>query len=214
MSKVIALTLVYNTPDLAEEMRRQIPEVRVIDNGSHAPMQQSWLRIPVNRYWSGGFNRAMEALYSEGKYEWAWLLNSDVSLVSTAMMESLLATAEEHGVPMISPGVPSSTHTEMHPTRYRETHYIDCVAPLINVDWFISNGGFDERLCGWGSDIDLCYRTRYDCKAVDGTFQIQHPFGVTAKRMNDRAMYQLQDTRQYLLAKHGPEITRFLPAYF
>jgi GT2 family glycosyltransferase len=81
------------------------------------------------------------------------------------------------------------------------------------VDWFIANGGLDEQLPGWGSDIDLCFRTDRDLKIVAGHLRVHHPYGTTSKRLGDDRMYQIEMTRHYLLHKHGEAIRRFAPKY-
>jgi GT2 family glycosyltransferase len=102
----------------------------------------------------------------------------------------------------------------MKSTDILETEFLDCVCPLVNVRWFLDAGGFDEAMPGWGSDIDLCYRTRGDRKLIIGTERIHHPYETTSKRLSDSTMYKLAPTRAHLLAKHGSAIKQFCPLYF
>jgi GT2 family glycosyltransferase len=210
----VPLVLVRDTPDLAAAMRRQLPGVRVIDNGSVRPIKDAWLRLDENRYFSGGWNAAVQAVDEEAAYDWVWLLNSDVTNASELMMTTLVDTALEIAVPVISPAVRNSVWPIMQSRWIRRDTFVDFVAPVVNVRWFIASGGFDTNLPGWGSDIDLCYRTAQDDKAVNGHLEVQHPYGTTSRRLGDRTMYDINATRSYLTKKHGPAIIDFLPHYF
>jgi len=215
MREAVALTLVRDTPDLAAAMRRQLPDVLVVDNGSREAIADAWLRLEENVYFSGGWNRALEHLAKmRPEVAWAWLLNSDVSWASDTMLRELVAAAVANRLVMVSPRVPSSPYAAMHAAGYRETAYVDMVAPLVHVGWYLAAGGLDEALKGWGADIDLCYRTRGDKKAVLGTLVLAHPCETTSKRLGDTAMHHLLDSREYLLRKHGPGVREILPAYF
>jgi len=217
MNKAVALVLVRGTPDLVVAMRRELPGVLVVDNGSVPPLDGPWFRIETNRYFSGGWNAALKHLAATmPEVRWAWLLNSDVSRVSEAMLDALVEMAGARGLVMVSPRVPSSPHGQMWSTLTRETDYIDMTAPLVDVQWYLRAGGLDERLPGWGADLDLCYRTRQDRKAIFGEAWVEHPrgTGTTSRRLNDAAMYRMVETRTYLVAKHGEAVRGFLPGYF
>ena len=212
---MIAITLVRDTPDLVAAMRGMLPGVRVCDNGSKEPVDDAWMRIPENKYFSGGFNQAMQAIRNEGKYQWVWMLNSDVSGVSQDMLSGLVFMAKQMNASVVSPRVPSSSWGQMHPGAFlSQSLFVDWVAPVVNVAWFVHNGGFDEQFLGWGADVDLCYRTQQDRKIVTGHYSIHHPYGATSRRCNDYAMYQHRETQRLLFEKHGIDIVRFAPGYF
>ena len=211
----VALTLVRDTPDLAAIMRAQLPDVLVTDNGSRPPIDGAWCRIETNRYFSGGWNHAVKQLRAERPdVRWAWLLNSDVNGIRDGAMERLVGAATDHGAVMVTPRVETSVWPDMHLRAVAPVLFVDCVAPLINADWFLGMGGLDETLPGWGSDIDLCYRARRFKFLVVGTERIIHPYGQTAKRCNDNGLYDYEGSCRYLLEKHGLAIRQFAPEYF
>ena len=215
MRHAVAMTLVRDTPQYAAVLRAEIPGLLVIDNASVYPIDDAWMRIPCQRYFSGGWNRAMEDMHLRRNCPaWIWMLNSDVSGVSQAMMDELVAIAESENAYVVSPRVQSSQWPQMRAPHLYETDFVDWVAPLVNLEWFITNGGFDERFCGHGSDLDLCFRTLQDKKLVAGNLQVQHPYGGTTKLLNDKTMYQTEDVRRGLHMKHGAAIIGFAAAYF
>jgi GT2 family glycosyltransferase len=206
----VAMVLVRDTPDLVEAMLSHIPAI-VVDNGSVVPLARGNIRIQRNRYFAGGWNAAMN-IAAECGHEWAWMLNSDVDGVSLAMLDALACEAAASGVVAISPIIEPCKHRHMQQAT-PSAKWIDWVAPVVNVQWFRNSGGFDEHLPGWGADIDLCFRAE-GIKAVSGNHRIRHAWGVTAKRLNDTAMYRLAESREYLLAKHGPAIMDFAPEFW
>ena len=213
MPNVAALTLVRDTPDLIEAMRRQLPAVGVVDNGSLTPVPGAWLQLKDNRYFSGGWNAAMRELGWQWGVEWAWMLNSDVCGASPAMLADLLREAERTGAMVASPRIEPCRHRQMQVTETIETPWIDWVGPLVNVRWFNEVGGFDEQLPGWGADIDLCYRAAGK-KLVAGRLVLGHAWGTTARRLEDVTMYRLAEAREYLLKKHGLAIRDFAPSFW
>ena len=211
--KVLAATLIRDTPDLAEAMRRQLPGIALVDNGSREPVEGAWLRLEANRYFSGGWNAAMEEAFRRG-VEWVWMLNSDVAGASPAMLAELLDLAQRTEAVVVSPRIdPSPKHAQMRSVMVAAAPWVDWVAPLVHVDWFLANGGFDEDLPGWGCDIDLCFRAM-GLKVVDGRNCLKHLWGATVKRTGDRVMYGLEHARIHLMAKHGPAIVRFAPTLY
>ena len=213
MNQAVAISLVYNTPHLVESIRRQLPGVRIVDNGSLPPACGAWLRIPVNRYFSGGMNRAMEQIHLEGKYRWAWMLNSDVSGATPPMMQQLLDVAESRNLVAVSPSVPKSWWPQMRAGECRPVGMLEWVAPLVNVEWFIRSGGFDERFYGWGGDLDLCYRTRDQAKGVFGGAVLEHEYHGTGRHAQEMAMFN-RYWRELILHKHGPSVRAFAPQAF
>ena len=57
MTNWIAATLVYDTPDLVSQMRDQVPNVWVVDNGSKEPIQGAVFRLPKNLMFTGGWKK-------------------------------------------------------------------------------------------------------------------------------------------------------------
>ena len=215
LPKVAALTLVRDTPDLVEAMRVQIADVRIVDNGSIEPVVDAWLRLPENRYWSGGWNAAMQQLAAEG-IEWAWLLNSDVrKRLNPGQLDALVHYAQQHQAVMVSPGIRNCSWPMMRVRGIHDVHYIDCVCPVVNVAWFMAARRLRRDAARLGrSDLELCYRTQADKKIVVGSMVVDHPYRTTSNRLNDETMYQIGDTRRYLESKHGPAIRNFLPGYW
>jgi len=211
--KVLALTLVRDTPELVDTMLTQLPDVKIVDNGSKTPVAKAWLRLPENKYFSGGWNMAAAKAYNEC-YEWVWLLNSDVSGFPNNCLDRLLCVAETFQAVMLSPAIKGYQYSSMKPEGDPMTLYIDCVAPLINLEWFFDNAGFDEKLLGHGADLDLCYRTQDDIKIVARNLVINHEWCATANKLGDFAMYEDKWVDEYLRYKHGKRIVEFCQRFY
>src|SRR5688572_196034 len=154
-----AVVLCYNQPDLTRAMYAQLgDDMIMVDNGStvHQPLLKCrTFKYMSNRYFSGGWNRAMRELQDT---DWVWMLNSDVQGVTPAMMYRLIEEADYLGADVISPSF-NSPHPHMQPqlkgTRF--VRWIDWCCPVVKMEAWLKVGEFDaERLPGYGSDLDWC----------------------------------------------------------
>ncbi len=176
---MISAALTYNRPDLAEMMVRQLgSDLLLVDNGSTPPLPQMThytFHIPENRFWTGGWNTVLKALY-EGGHEWVWMLNDDVLEVTPEKAQLLEDVASQlpDSAAILSPTF-NSPHSHMQPSNdphqlvqtllarnrwvnVRQVRWIDMCAPVINLNWFEHIGGFDTAFVGYGADLDLCKR--------------------------------------------------------
>jgi len=198
---VMAATLVYNTPDLADAMRAQLPDVAIVDNGSCPPIDGARIRLPDPRGFAGGWNDAMMALGHLGA-DYVWMLNSDVEGVTPTMLGELADVAEHYGYSVVTPAF-NSPHAAFH--RFaggiRAVSWIDWCCPLVSMDAWCDLNGFDEQFNGYFADVDWCKRGReLQMKyAVCDWLDVHHIGSVTAQRMGH--VWDADDSR--LRAKWG-----------
>lgn len=163
----LAATLVHNTPDLAARMREQLPDVLVIDNGSHPPIDGAHISLPLNRGFVGGWNEAMRRIVAERPdVDYVWMLNSDVEGVSVEMGLELWMDCvyDEHAV---STPVFNSPHqafsqqaANMFAQTLRAVSWVDWCCPMVSVEAWKKVGEFDPASTGYFADVDWCRRAR------------------------------------------------------
>lgn len=216
----IAATLVFSTPDLAEAMCRQIPDIVVVDNGSHPPIDGAEVRTTTNQMFTGGWNYLMrfaaedllddtQAVRNADTWspDYIWMLNSDVEGVSPDMMRSLAQAAWGGSYAVLTPAF-NSPHSVFAPNpdlvmlrRPRPVAWVDWTCPMVSLDAWRDVGGFDERLPGYFADIDWCYRAAqkgYRFGVCDW-LQVKHLGSVTAQRVGH--VWNADDS--YLRSKWG-----------
>jgi hypothetical protein len=175
-------TLIYNTQELVEKLRAQIPDIFIIDAGSTIPIQGANLRYEDNRYWVGNWDRFLRSTNAD----YVWMLNSDVEGVSKTMFDSLFSEMWDEDLFMITPSF-NSPHSIFHKqTSYltREVNWVDMTCPIINVDMYKKLGGFDLQFKGYFADVDLCYRARLAGlrMAVDDFEKVNHIGSYTVQK--------------------------------
>ena len=175
-------TLIYNTPELVEKLRAQIPDIFIIDAGSTIPISGANLRYEDNRYWVGNWDRFLRSIDAE----YVWMLNSDVEGVSKAMYLDLVDTMLDEDLFMITPPF-NSPHSLFHKRKTyltREVNWIDMTCPIINVDMYKKLGGFDLQFKGYFADVDLCYRARLAglIMAIDDIEEVSHIGSYTVQK--------------------------------
>jgi hypothetical protein len=157
--KTIAATLIYNTPQLAAAMRRQITGIAVIDNGS-APAIADADVVQGNLGFVRGWNEYMQGVDAD----YVWMLNSDVEGVNDSMMHTLAMVARVNSLAAVTPAF-NSPHSAFHarphePYLPRMVRWLDWCCPLVSVQAWQMAGGFDERSTGYFADVDLSRRWR------------------------------------------------------
>lgn len=168
---------------LVDALRRQIPEIVIIDNGSRIPIEDA-IRLDANYYFSGGWNRAMRILRERYACDYVWMLNSDVTGVHPAMFASIVEKMERIGCGVMTPAF-NSPHQHMHKHfgEIRQVRWVDWTCPVVAWRAWEKVGDFDESMPGYGADLDWCRRAREMgiTMFVDESFMVNHIGGVTAK---------------------------------
>jgi len=194
-------SLIYNTPELVESLKKQIDSVFIIDAGSTEKIKGSHLRYDDNRFWVGNWDRFLRSTNAE----WVWMLNSDITGASIAMYETLLYYANSTNAFMITPAF-NSPHALFHSksNTIREVNWVDMAAPLINVKKYKQIGGFDLAFKGYFADIDFCYRAKQEGfkMFVDDTLQLTHIGGYTVQKEAKHEQASMDDNL-ILINKYG-----------
>lgn len=178
--------MTYDQPQLVKDLANIIDPLIVVDNGSHVPIPYTTIRVPENRFFTGGWNYAMKEIDAT----WVAMLNDDITRITQEMIYMLIDEAEDQGYDVISPAF-NSPHEHMQPHYHghnslREVKSIDWVAPIIRKQVWDEVGGFNTDFLGYGSDLDISYRIRklnYRM-AVDDYYVINHIGGVAAIASN------------------------------
>lgn len=182
----------------------------IIDNGSEPALSlpETLMNIQFceNRFWTGGWNRAMQ-LFDELEYEWVWMLNSDVQGITQEMFQGLTQQAFLLDIDclMVSPAFNSPhAHMQRRAQSLRRVRWIDMCAPLVNVQRFLSLK-LDEDFIGYGADLDLCKRAEalgYKMYVTDN-FCFTHTGGDTAVSEGVSAHTDIALMNRLLKEKHG-----------
>ncbi len=194
-------SLIYNTPELVESLKKQIDTIFIIDAGSTKKIEGSQIRYDDNRFWVGNWDRFLRSTNAE----WVWMLNSDITGASIEMYETLLYYANSTNAFMITPAF-NSPHNLFHSksNTIREVSWIDMAAPLINVKKYKQIGGFDLAFKGYFADIDLCHRAKQEGfkMFVDDTLQVTHIGGYTVQKEAKHEQASMDDNL-ILINKYG-----------
>lgn len=205
--------LSFNAPELAEELVKQVPEVKLIEIESHE-LEQAWFYLPKNEFWVRNWQRVINLICEETfaidnrspEYPYLWMLNDDITGASMEMYHELVKCAKELNSFMITPSF-NSPHQVFHnkQTGIREVNWVDMCCPLINLEMFNNLGGFDLDFKGYGADIDLSYRAREKGLKmyVHDIFEINHIGGYTVYKNNTWEQSNVDEMNRVLLAKYG-----------
>jgi len=194
-------SLIYNTPELVESLKKQIDTIFIIDAGSTEKIEGSQIRYDDNRFWVGNWDRFLRSTNAE----WVWMLNSDITGASIEMYETLLYYANSTNAFMITPSF-NSPHNLFYSksNTIREVSWVDMAAPLINVKKYKQLGGFDLAFKGYFADIDLCHRAKQEGfkMFVDDTLQVNHIGGYTVQKEAKHEQASMDDNL-ILINKYG-----------
>jgi GT2 family glycosyltransferase len=177
INKVAAVWLTYNRQDLSSSMEKQFKseyldssgiDLFVIDNGSNIPITSeiaTVLRKEENGYFTGGWNWGIQKLKELG-YDYVWMLNDDVEGVNIRAANRLafFLSAQEGLNLAVSPAF-NSPHQIFHanpaaPMAY-QCRWIDWCCPMVNLKAFCDLEMFDEDFKGYGADLILCSKARF-----------------------------------------------------
>jgi hypothetical protein len=194
-------SLIYNTPELVESLKKQVDTIFIIDAGSTEKIEGSHIKYEDNRFWVGNWDRFLRSTNAE----WVWMLNSDITGASIEMYETLLYYANSTNAFMITPSF-NSPHNLFHSksNTIREVSWVDMAAPLINVKKYKQIGGFDLAFKGYFADIDLCHRAKQEGfkMFVDDTLQLTHIGGYTVQKEAKHEQASMDDNL-ILINKYG-----------
>lgn len=192
-------SLIYNTPELIEPLRKQVPGINLIDV-SDEPLNGCNQRYETNLLWAQNWHRFLSE-YTSG---YVWMLNSDIEGATIYMYRELIELMDKD-VLMVTPSF-NSPHEMFRKSDklVGSVSWVDMAAPLINVELYHKLGGFDPQFLGYFADIDLCYRARqvgYKM-LVDYTQEVHHIGGYTVNKTGKHEQAALQDN-DLLLKKYG-----------
>ncbi|MGE5343273.1 MAG: glycosyltransferase family 2 protein [Candidatus Omnitrophota bacterium] len=231
---IAVVVLHYNKLRLTESCMRSILDagyspshVYGFDNGSQ-PEVYSQLRdafprcchrrIEVNLGYSGGFNRALEWVFSEG-YDSAFFCTNDTRVTAGAA-ETCARMAGQTGAGLVAPLITYASDTTVIDSigAYFEastgllhhyhahglpalldpaTDYIPGTALWINRDTFSMLGGTDETFHMYWEDVDLCFRAHRRGIALARCYDavVRHGGGQTCRKKPLYTTYYFQRNR-------------------
>ena len=192
-------SLIYNTPELIESLRNQVPGIHLIDV-SDEPLSGCNQRYETNLLWAQNWHRFLSE-YTSG---YVWMLNSDIEGASFDMYKELIELMDKD-VLMVTPSFNSPHEIFRSNTQpVAQVNWVDMAAPLINVELYHKLGGFDAVFRGYFADIDLCYRARQAGykMLVDYTQKVYHIGCYTVNKTRKHEQAALQDN-DLLVKKYG-----------
>lgn len=192
-------SLIYNTPELIETLRKQVPGIHLIDV-SDKPLNGCNQRYETNLLWAQNWHRFLSE-YTSG---YVWMLNSDIQGASFDMYRELIELMDKD-VLMVTPSFNSPHETFRKSDKLvGRVNWVDMAAPLINVELYHKLGGFDPQFLGYFADIDLCYRARQQGykMLVDYRQKVHHIGGYTVNKTGKHEQAAMQDN-DLLLKKYG-----------
>lgn len=218
---------VARTRRLHEQLLESDPARRdailVFDNHSPDLFEGAWLRAEENLYWAGALERVMGILADRGASH-VWFLNNDAFFVSKPpIIERAcqrLVRAERLAGPV---GVysPSVTANPYHPQmversggQYRQTRYVDGIAPLVSVDFWKRAGGVDFAGNPYGYGVDVWFSSRarelgFAC-VVDHQLVVRHRYHSTAREVDGFLGRAATAEKSYLSERFGPDYREVL----
>ena len=178
-------SLIYNTPELIPQLKRQVPQIYLIDAGSDTPIKECHVRYNINKFWVGNWERFLMTTNAE----FVWMLNSDITDgASIECYRELVAEMRDRDLFMITPAFnsPHLLFDRKEKIGVVECSWIDMCAPLINVQKYRELGGFDLQFKGYFADVDLCYRARKAGMkmAIDYNYYLTHAGSYTVIKEN------------------------------
>lgn len=180
--KIKVVIMSHNTPGTTTELYFQLSPVFdtvVFDSGSEPSKRPlcPHLRFP-NLYWTGCWNKALE-LY--GDSDVLWVIGGDVSLLSKAEeYRRCIESMWPFGI--WSPTFQGRCRYVMEKSNLTETvadvWQLEGIAFAIGTKFLAGIKGFPaEMRIGWGCDIWVCHRAKYEQRDVllDGRVILYHP---------------------------------------
>jgi hypothetical protein len=171
-----------------------------------------------------GFGAGHNVLARQSSARYLLLLNPDILFIETNTIGRLLDRAKESGSAVVGPKLVTTKkrvaqhydHGELYGLRARiaqhtghafwkeqknitQAAWVAGAVFLIEKEWFVRLGGFDENFFLYGEELELCFRLRALGGAVtyDPTIIVFHYAGVVAKKSD-----HLRKSNDYFLRKH------------
>ena len=197
--------------------------IMVFDNCAVEPYPEAWFRSGRNLYWSGAFEHTLAVMAEQGATH-VWFLNNDLYFMTKApiigkVRERLLWAERMIGpVAVYSPSVTSNPY---HPQmvrraggQLRRVHYVDGIAPLVSIEYWLRAGGLD---CGgnpYGYGVDVWFSIQaekygFSC-VVDHQIFMRHRYHSTAKEVDGFIEMAAKAENDYLTQRVGPNYKIFL----
>ena len=208
----IAATLsIYE--EMALNLLEQLPDAWVIDNGSNPSISKAITkyRIPLNLWFTGGWNRAMQFIKANNEPYYVWMLNDDLRGVAKDIQLSLMEYLAFHpAVAAVTPAF-NSPHQIFHKRseawgKIRKVSWIDWTCPMVSMEAWEDIGPFDEDFKGYGADIDWCYRAKekgWEFAVID-SWDVVHMGSYSTTKLGAQAiMSNVMEMERLLCNKWG-----------
>ena len=204
LSKEMKAALCFNSPEMALQLKEQLPDVIIIDAGSNPPIEFAHMRLKENRYWVKNWHEVLTSFHNMG-VKYLLMANDDITGMCETKYQNLLQIMKATDAFMVTPSF-NSPHQVFHSrgTGFREVNWVDMTCPLVDLDKFWKLGGFDLEFNGYFADIDLCYRARQKGMKmyVADHLKIHHIGGYTVSKEGTWAQSNMEDN-QILVKKYG-----------
>lgn len=190
--------------------------ILVFDNCAAQPYPQAWIRSERNIYWAGAFVSVVETLAARGASH-VWFLNNDVVFMTKppiiARARERLARAERllGPVGVYSPAVTGNPYhpqmVELAGGQFRQTRYVDGIAPLVSLEFWRRGGGLDHDGNPYGYGVDVWFSSRsgafgFSC-VVDHQVVIRHRYHSTAREIDGFLEKAAAAEKAYLTRRLG-----------
>ena len=201
--KLAVVILHYGDPELTAGLHNQLlkdltwkSSICVLDNHAPVPYLRSWKRLNENLFWAGGLASTLQTMSEKG-YTHLWFLNNDIvfnndkKIVERTRIRLNYIEKKIGRIGVYSPSVVRSQyHRQMEVNssgQFRRVHYVDGIAPLINLEFWRENSGIDIRDNAVGYGVDIWFSLQADRQGwgvvVDHQNVISHRYHSTAKKI-------------------------------
>lgn len=221
---LFAVILHYGAVERTMRLHRQLlasdpgerDSVLVFDNCAAQPYPQAWIRSDRNLYWAGAFESVVETLAARGATH-VWFLNNDLEFMTRPPVigraRERLARAERllGPVGVYSPAVTTNPYhpqmVELRGGQFRQTRYVDGIAPLVSLEFWRKAGGLDHEGNPYGYGVDVWFSSRseefgFSC-VVDHQVVVRHRYHSTAREIDGFLEKAAAAEKAYLTRRLG-----------
>jgi GT2 family glycosyltransferase len=221
---LFAVILHYGAVERTMRLHRQLlasdpgerERILVFDNCAAQPYPEAWMRSERNLYWAGAFETTVETLAARGATH-VWFLNNDLEFMTRSpiigRVRERLARAERllGPVGVYSPAVTSNPYhpqmVELRGGQFRQTRYVDGIAPLVSLEFWRRAGGLDHEGNPYGYGVDVWFSSRsaecgFAC-VVDHQVVVRHRYHSTAREVDGFLEQAAAAEKSFLVLRLG-----------